>query len=64
MSELVVVGVGADGWDGLAPSAQEVIGQAEVLMGSLRQLALIPDGKAEQVAWPSPLSESLPGLLA
>ncbi|QNE17933.1 precorrin-6y C5,15-methyltransferase (decarboxylating) subunit CbiE [Kribbella qitaiheensis] len=61
---LTVVGVGADGWDGLAPAAREVVGQAEVLMGSARQLALIPDGKAEQVAWPSPLSESLPGLLA
>jgi len=32
-------------------------------MGSTRQLALIPAGNAEQVAWPSPLSESLPGLL-
>ena len=63
MSELTVVGVGADGWDGLAPTARDVISQAEVLMGSLRQLALIPDGKAERVAWPSPLSESLPGLL-
>lgn len=63
MSELTVVGVGADGWDGLAPVAREVIGQAEVLMGSSRQLALIPEGKAEQIAWPSPLSESLPGLL-
>jgi precorrin-6Y C5,15-methyltransferase (decarboxylating) len=64
VSELTVVGVGADGWDGLAPIAREVISQAEVLMGSLRQLALIPNGKAKQVAWPSPLSESLPGLLA
>ena len=64
MSELTVVGVGADGWDGLAPVARRHIDEAEVLMGSARQLALIPDGKAEQVAWASPLSESLPGLLA
>ena len=63
MSELTVVGIGADGWDGLAPATRAEIAAAEVLMGSTRQLALIPDGKAEQVAWPSPLSESLPGLL-
>jgi precorrin-6B C5,15-methyltransferase / cobalt-precorrin-6B C5,C15-methyltransferase len=63
VSDLTVVGIGADGWDGLAPIARREIAEAEVLMGSARQLALIPDGKAEQVAWPSPLSESLPGLL-
>ncbi|TDU91881.1 precorrin-6Y C5,15-methyltransferase (decarboxylating) [Kribbella voronezhensis] len=63
MSDLTVVGIGADGWDGLAPIARAEIAEAEVLMGSARQLALVPDGKAEQVAWPSPLSESLPGLL-
>lgn len=61
---LVVVGIGADGWDGLAPVARHAIEAAEVLMGSTRQLALVPAGAAEQVAWPSPLSESLPGLLA
>lgn len=65
MSEpLVVVGLGADGWDGLAPGARRAIEAAEVLMGSARQLALVPAGPPERVAWPSPLSESLPGLLA
>src|SRR3979411_1372279 len=61
---LVGVGIGADGWDGLAAVAREAIESAEVLMGSVRQLALVPEGHAEQIAWPSPLSESLPGLLA
>lgn len=61
---LVVVGIGADGWDGLAPVARGAIEAADVLMGSTRQLMLIPDGTAEQVAWPSPLSEALPRLLA
>jgi precorrin-6Y C5,15-methyltransferase (decarboxylating) len=63
MSELTVVGVGADGWDGLSPAAREAVETAEVLMGSARQLTLVPD-VAEKIAWPSPLSESLPGLLA
>jgi precorrin-6B C5,15-methyltransferase / cobalt-precorrin-6B C5,C15-methyltransferase len=65
MSEQVtVVGIGADGWDGLAPAARTAIESAEVLLGSTRQLALVPETGAEQLAWSSPLSESLPSLLA
>jgi precorrin-6Y C5,15-methyltransferase (decarboxylating) len=60
---LTVVGIGADGWKGLAPVAQDAVRAAEVLMGSARQLALVPDSDAKRIAWPSPLSESLPGLL-
>lgn len=60
---LPVVGVGADGWDGLSPTARRAISDADVLMGSPRQLALVPDGLAEKVPWPSPLLTSLPGLL-
>jgi precorrin-6B C5,15-methyltransferase / cobalt-precorrin-6B C5,C15-methyltransferase len=60
---LTVVGIGADGWEGLSPSARGVVESAEVLMGSARQLALVPPGRAERVAWPSPLSEALPALL-
>jgi len=59
-----VVGIGADGWEGLSPVAQDVISKAEVLLGSARQLGLVPAGTAERRAWPSPLSEALPGLLA
>ncbi|TDW19629.1 precorrin-6y C5,15-methyltransferase (decarboxylating) subunit CbiE [Kribbella kalugense] len=63
--ELVtVVGVGADGWDGLSPAARAAVEAAEVLMGSTRQLALVPSVGAVRVAWPSPLSEALPGLLS
>lgn len=61
---LTVVGIGADGWEGLAPVGRAAIESAEVLMGSIRQLTLVPNGRAEQVAWPAALSESLPGLLA
>ncbi|MEV0798659.1 precorrin-6y C5,15-methyltransferase (decarboxylating) subunit CbiE [Kribbella sp. NPDC050281] len=63
-AEVIVVGVGADGWDGLAPAAQSAVLAAEVLMGSARQLALVPSVDAERVKWPSPLSEALPGLLS
>lgn len=63
-SRLVVVGIGADGWDGLAPASRAEVERAEVLLGSGRQLALVPASVgAERVPWPSPLSEALPGLL-
>jgi precorrin-6Y C5,15-methyltransferase (decarboxylating) len=61
---VTVVGIGADGWAGLAPVAQSALSAAEVLMGSTRQLRLVPDDVAgKRVAWPSPLSQALPGLL-
>ncbi|GAB2669612.1 precorrin-6y C5,15-methyltransferase (decarboxylating) subunit CbiE [Kribbella swartbergensis] len=61
---VTVVGIGADGWEGLSPVAQRALVAAQVLMGSTRQLGLVPDDVAgERIAWPSPLSEALPGLL-
>ncbi|MFD4182621.1 precorrin-6y C5,15-methyltransferase (decarboxylating) subunit CbiE [Rhodococcus sp. NPDC058514] len=64
---LTVVGIGADGWPGLSPNAQRAIADAEVLMGSPRQLDLVPadpGSGAVRVPWPSPLVPALPGLLA
>ncbi|SFR24704.1 precorrin-6Y C5,15-methyltransferase (decarboxylating) [Lentzea waywayandensis] len=60
-SDVVVIGIGADGWDGLSPAAQQAISGSRVLMGSQRQLDLVP-GEFERVAWPSPLVPALPGL--
>ncbi|MGY1591067.1 precorrin-6y C5,15-methyltransferase (decarboxylating) subunit CbiE [Geodermatophilus sp. SYSU D00708] len=63
-ARLVVVGIGADGWDGLAPASRAEVERAEVLLGSARQLHLVPASVgARRVPWPSPLSEALPGLL-
>jgi precorrin-6B C5,15-methyltransferase / cobalt-precorrin-6B C5,C15-methyltransferase len=61
---VTVVGVGADGWDGLTPAARAIIDSAEVVLGGPRQLELVPV-TAGQVrrAWPSPLSAALPELL-
>ncbi|GAA1914965.1 precorrin-6y C5,15-methyltransferase (decarboxylating) subunit CbiE [Streptantibioticus ferralitis] len=62
---VTVVGLGADGWDGLPPAAREALRTAEVLIGGPRQLALLPSQCAgERVAWPSPLRPAVPGLLA
>lgn len=61
---VTVVGIGADGWDGLTPAAQEALRSAEVLLGSKRQLDLVPDDVvAERVAWPSPMMPAVPGLM-
>lgn len=59
-----VVGIGADGWDGLSPRAQRTVLEAEVLLGSSRQLELVPESTAERVTWPSPMLPALPGLFA
>jgi precorrin-6B C5,15-methyltransferase / cobalt-precorrin-6B C5,C15-methyltransferase len=61
---VVVVGIGADGWDGLSPRARRAVEDADVLRGSARQLALVPDDvPAERVPWPSPMAPALTGLL-
>ncbi|MEV6595589.1 precorrin-6y C5,15-methyltransferase (decarboxylating) subunit CbiE [Actinoplanes sp. NPDC051346] len=61
---LTVVGVGADGWSGLSGTATAALTAADVILGSDRQLALLPaEVPGERVAWPSPLLPALPGLL-
>ncbi|MBK0867395.1 precorrin-6y C5,15-methyltransferase (decarboxylating) subunit CbiE [Saccharopolyspora sp. HNM0986] len=57
-----VVGIGADGWDGLSAAAQRRVRDAEVLFGSRRQLDLVPEPAQELVEWPSPMLPALPGL--
>ena len=60
---LTVVGIGADGWVGLNAAAQQAITESEVLIGSPRQLSLVPDVAPLRVPWPSPLLPALRGLL-
>lgn len=62
---VTVVGIGADGWDGLPESSRTELRTAEVLIGGPRQLELLPPECAgERVAWPSPLRPAVPRLLA
>ncbi|MTD45749.1 precorrin-6y C5,15-methyltransferase (decarboxylating) subunit CbiE [Conexibacter sp. W3-3-2] len=55
-----VVGVGADGWAGLGPAARTAIADARSLLGSPRQLGLVPAEAtaADRHAWPSPLRDA------
>jgi precorrin-6Y C5,15-methyltransferase (decarboxylating) len=64
-TRVTVVGIGADGWTGLSEAARELVDAAAVVLGGERHLAMLPD-VPEQIrqAWPSPLLEQLPALLA
>ncbi|MCX4388103.1 precorrin-6y C5,15-methyltransferase (decarboxylating) subunit CbiE [Micromonospora peucetia] len=61
---VTVVGIGADGWPGLGEAGRQAVETAQVLLGSDRQLDLLPaDVSAPRVRWPSPLLPALPDLL-
>jgi precorrin-6Y C5,15-methyltransferase (decarboxylating) len=58
------VGIGADGLAGLGEAARAELRAAEVVVGSERQLALLPPGDAELRAWPSPIGPLVDELAA
>jgi precorrin-6Y C5,15-methyltransferase (decarboxylating) len=62
---LASVGIGEDGAVGLSPAARALIANAKLVIGGKRHLALadgLPSG--ERMAWPSPIAESIPAILA
>lgn len=62
--KVAVVGIGADGWDGLTDPARTALLAAKSVLGGERQLELLPQTvTAARIAWPSPLVPALPGLL-
>ncbi|WP_240136039.1 precorrin-6y C5,15-methyltransferase (decarboxylating) subunit CbiE [Streptomyces sp. MUM 178J] len=64
LPSVCVVGIGADGWEGLAEPARAALREAEALIGGARQLRLAPpDCGAERIAWPTPLRPAVRGLL-
>ena len=68
-ARVVVVGIGADGWEGLPARLRALVEDAEVVLGGRRHLALLealPEPRLGQllVPWPSPLRAGLPGLVA
>lgn len=61
---IVVVGIGADGWDGLTGPARTAIASADAVIGSDRQLAYLPGSlPALRVPLPTRPAEKLPTLL-
>ena len=65
MSTIVVVGIGADGWAGLGDGARAALSDARAVIGSERQLALLPaEVDGERRPLPSPLEPFLDALAA
>ncbi len=63
---LSLIGIGEDGRDGLSHEALTRLAQARLVVGGRRHLALAAPfgGEAETLAWPSPLADALPAILA
>jgi precorrin-6Y C5,15-methyltransferase (decarboxylating) len=64
---IAVVGIGADGWDGLGAAARAAVLEAEEIVGSARQLALLPPAATAATRtreWPSPMQPLLDELSA
>jgi len=59
-ARVTVVGIGADGWDGLPRASQRILEQAHVVLGGKRHLELLPPLDAVLEPWPSPLLDGLP----
>ena len=54
---LTVVGIGADGWGGLGEASRRALIDASVIVGSERQLGLLPaEAGGARRAWPSPMA--------
>jgi precorrin-6B C5,15-methyltransferase / cobalt-precorrin-6B C5,C15-methyltransferase len=63
VSAIVVVGIGADGWAGLGEGARAALRSARSIVGSQRQVALLPaEVAAERRPLPSPLGPFLDAL--
>ncbi|GAB2479335.1 bifunctional cobalt-precorrin-7 (C(5))-methyltransferase/cobalt-precorrin-6B (C(15))-methyltransferase [Luteococcus sediminum] len=61
---VLVLGIGANGWDALAPRHRERVLAADVLLGGARHLAMVPEVAGQRrEPWPSPLRDRLPALL-
>ena len=62
---LAILGIGEDGVDGLSARARMLLANAGLVVGGARHLALADALiTGERMAWPSPLTASLPALVA
>ena len=64
-AKLPVVGIGEDGWAGLTNAARAALLSAPTILGSARQLALLPaEVGGQRESWPSPMAPRVDALVA
>jgi precorrin-6Y C5,15-methyltransferase (decarboxylating) len=62
---LSILGIGEDGVDGLCAAARALVETASLVVGGARHLSLVaPLIRGDAMAWPSPLSDAFPTILA
>lgn len=61
---LTIVGIGEEGRAGLSPAAARALDAASLVVGGRRHLALAAPLAAETLAWPSPIHDAYPAILA
>jgi precorrin-6Y C5,15-methyltransferase (decarboxylating) len=61
---LALVGIGEDGRSGLSAAALRALEGAELVVGGERHLELAAPFEGERLAWPRPLSDAFPKILA
>lgn len=61
---MTIIGLGEDGRQGLPPSSRAALDAAELVAGSARHLALLPDLRAERFQWPATFADGIPMLLS
>lgn len=64
MGIVTVVGIGADGWDGLDAATQALVIGADAVVGGERHLAMIPAAEQHREPWPSPLKPQIAEFIA
>ena len=63
-ADILVVGIGADGWSGLGDGARRAISSADEVVGSRRQLDLLPADVKTRRPWPSPIDPLIEDIVA
>ena len=56
---LAVVGIGEEGLAGLAPAARALVEAADVVVGGVRHLEMVPPSGAERLRWERPLDRTI-----
>ena len=60
MSEKIkLIGIGDDGFEGLSKKVQSIILDAEIIIGGLRHLSMLPEVVAKKISWSKDLKQDI-----